>query len=288
MPLNRRAFLGSAAALLGLGRAARGGSGDWLRERHYRMIDRELERYRGPVTGSGFLDQPAFALDDTPRPPQVPYCPQPGDMMFSMTRGWIYTVGHRVSGAAQPSHSGFIFRRPDGAPAIMEAGSFDVAVVRSIELVEHLSAYHYRKHVWIRPRCVPLTPVQECRLNEFAAMEEGKRFARFRVYAQLTPFRSRGKVRTEFVGGPHGPDRVSYFCAEMATEAFVYAGVIPAASARPAATYPCDMFFDGSKVPFLDRNFRLGWFGWGPPCRWRPLPIGEDEATATKRRGRAR
>jgi hypothetical protein len=193
--------------------------------------------------------------------------------MLSQTRGPLYTAGHRIAGAVQPSHSGFVCHRSDGTIVIMEAGSFDVAVIRSIGLTEHLSAYHNRKHVWIRPRCAPLTPEQDCRLTEFAERQEGKRFARYRVYAQVTPFRSRGPLRTEFLGGPHGPDRRSYFCAEMTTEAFVYAGLIPAEDARPAATYPCDLFFDDSKIPFLDRHFKLSRFGWGIPCRWRPLPV---------------
>jgi hypothetical protein len=155
----------------------------------------------------------------------------------------------------------------------MEAGSFDIQVIRGLPLVEHLSAYHNRKHVWIRPRCEPLTPEQDCRLTEFAEQQEGKRFARFRTYGQLTPFKSRGRLRTEILGRSRGPDRRSYFCAEMVAEAIVYAGLIPGEYTRPAATYPCDLFFDHSKIPFLDRNFKLGRFGWGVPCRWRPLPI---------------
>jgi hypothetical protein len=269
---SRRQFVAAAVGVVAAV-PARAWWPDWLVARRYRMVDDDVAKYRGPVRANGFLDQPAFAMDDCQRLPQVPYCPQPGDVMLSQTRGKLYTAGHWIAGAVQPSHSGFVARKCDGSIVIMEAGSFDVAVIRSLPLTEHLSAYHNRKHVWIRPRCVPLTPEQDCRLTEFAEKQEGKRFARFRVYGQLTPFRSRGNVRTEFVGGPHGPDRTSYFCAEMTTEAFVDAGLIPRECARPAATYPCDLFFDDSKVPFLDRNFKLSRFGWGVPCRWRPLPV---------------
>jgi hypothetical protein len=269
---SRRTFLGAAAGLFAAG-PARASFHDWLIARRYAMVDEDVAKYRGPVQGNGFLDQPAYAMDDCERLPQVPYCPQPGDVMLSQTRGWLYTVGHTLSGAVQPSHSGFVARKADGSIVIMEAGSFDVAVIRGLPLVEHLSAYHNRKHVWIRPRCVPLTPEQACRLTAFAEKQEGKRFARARVYGQWTPLRSRGKLKTELFGGPHGPDRATYFCAEMVTEAFVYAGLIPAEDARPAATYPCDLFFDESKIPFLNRHFKLGRFGWGVPCRWRPLPL---------------
>ena len=58
----------------------------------------------------------------------------------------------------------------------------------------------------------------------------------------------------------------------MTTESFVYAGIVPADCARPPATYPCDLFFDHSDVPFLNEHFKLSRFGWGVPCRWRPLP----------------
>jgi hypothetical protein len=270
-PPGRREFLAAAVALAA--GPVRAGLIDRLIAKRYGMVDDDVARYRGPVEGNGFLDQPAFSMDDCRRLPQVPYRPQPGDVMLSQTRGKLYTAGHWIAGAVQPSHSGFVCRKADGTIVIMEAGSFDVAVIRSLPVTEHLSAYHNRKHVWIRPRCVPLTPEQECRLTEFAERQEGKRFARFRVYAQVTPFRSRGKLRTGLLGGPHGPDRRSYFCAEMVTEAFVYAGLIPAENTRPAATYPCDLFFDESKIPFLNRNFKLGRFGWGIPCRWRPLPV---------------
>jgi hypothetical protein len=269
--IDRRAFLGSAAT--GLAFAATACSGEWLRERHYRMIDRQLNRYRGPLDGYGYLDRPAFSLDDSFRPPQIRYCPQAGDIMFSVTRSIVYTAGHKLAGASQPSHSGYVFRGTNGVPMIMEAGSFDVAVIRAIEATELLSAYDNRSRVWIRPRCVPLTPEQDCRLTEFSVKQEGKRFARLRLYAQVTPFRSRGSIKSEFIGEPHGPDRWTYFCAEMTSEAFVYAGLVPPENARPAATYPCDLFFDESKIPFLNRNFKLSCFGWGVPSRWRPFTI---------------
>ena len=266
---SRRAFLGAVAA--GLAGAAWAGDGEWLRERHYRMIDRFLDQYRDPVDGTGFLAQPTFSLDDCVRRPLVRYCPQPGDIMFSKTLSRVFTIGHQLAGASQPSHSGYIFRRPDGTLALIEAGSFDVAVIRSYDAIELLTAYDNRTATWIRPRCVPLTPEQSCRLTEFSLKQEGKRFARLRLYAQITPFRSRGPIRTEYVGSPQGPDRKSYFCAEKTAEAIVYAGLVPAEDTRPAATFPCDLFYDESNNPFLNQHFKLSRFGWGEPCRWRPF-----------------
>ncbi|HEY1379685.1 MAG TPA: hypothetical protein VGF55_22975 [Gemmataceae bacterium] len=274
MSLSRRGFLGSAA-LLGLGGVACADLGAWTRERNHRRVDAAEAKYGRAVAvaGCGFLDCPAFALDDRFRPPQSPYCPQPGDLVFSITKSVIGRIGHAVSGAGEPSHSGYVFRRPDGSLAVMEAGPYDIPVIESRDLAGHLPAYHARGHVWVRPRCAPLTPDQDCRLTEVSAKQEGKPFARLRVYRQVTPFKARGPHRTEALGGPHGPDRRAYYCAELAAEAFVYAGLVPAEDARPSATYPSDLFYDESRDRFLDEHFRLSRFGWGVPSRWRPQMI---------------
>ena len=161
MLLSRREFLGSAA-LLGLTGAARGGLEDLIRARQYQRVG-EFKAHYGrdvAVSGYGYLDQPAFAVDDKCRPPQLPYCPQPGDIVFSISKFFILRIGHGLSGAGEPSHSAYVFRRPDGSLAAMEAGPYDVAVIASRDLISHLGAYHGRGHVWIRPRCAPLTPAK--------------------------------------------------------------------------------------------------------------------------------
>ncbi len=271
MILSRREFLG-AAGLLGLAGTAGATVETWVRERQYRRVNQQEELYGRSVcvTGFGFLDRPAFAVDDRFRSPQTPYCPQPGDLVFSISKYLIFRLGHGLSGAGEPSHSGYIFRRPDGSLAVMEAGPFDIAVIASRNLTSHLAAYHGRGHVWIRPRCVPLTPEQDCRLTAFSALQEAKPFARLRVYRQITPFKVRGPLKTEFFGQPHGPDRRAYYCAELVTEGMVFVELVPAEDARPPATYPSDLFYDDSKNPFLDRHFKLSRFGWGTPSRWRP------------------
>jgi hypothetical protein len=286
MTLSRRAFLGTVAAGLAGAGTANANLHEYFRVRRLHMIEEDLEKFKGPYEGNGFLDQPAYSLDDCFLPPQTPYCPQPGDIMLSETQGLIYTIGHKLSGAVQPSHSGWVFRQPDGSFAIMEAGSFDVVTIHAIPIMDHLSAYHNRHSVWIRPRCVPLTEEQSCRMTEFALKQEGKRFARLRLFAQITPFRARGKTKTDYKGKPRGPDRVSYFCSEMTAEAFVYSGIVPAECARPSATYPCDLFFDHSDIPFLNEHFKLSRYGWGVPARWRPLMT--DNPPPAPKRGRRR
>lgn len=220
----------------------------------------------------GFLDQPSFDVDKKRRPPSTPYGPQPGDIMFSVSNALILRFGHNLAGAGEPSHSGIIFQKRDGRLGVLEAGPFDTLHIEILDMEEHLVAYDKRGRVWIRPRCVPLTPEQSCRLTEFAEMEEGKRFAMLRVWRQITPIRARGPLRTEWIGVPHGPDEKKYYCAELVVESMVYAGLIDPADARPRATYPSDFFHDWSSNPFLNKHFKLSPC-WSMPARWSPCPL---------------
>jgi hypothetical protein len=120
--------------------------------------------------------------------------------------------------------------------------------------------------VWIRRRCVPLTAEQSALLTEFALSADGKRFALGRLGLQLTPFRTRGPLRTRFVGLPQG-DRKSYFCSELVTESCVAAGLLEYERTRPSATYPHDLFYGRSLNPFIDRHLDINDY-WLPPARW--------------------
>jgi len=120
--------------------------------------------------------------------------------------------------------------------------------------------------VWIRRRAVPLTQDESARLTQFALAQDGKWFALQRLGVQLTVFRTRGPLRTRFVGKPHG-DRHSYFCSELVMEACVAAGLIDRAIARPSATYPRDLYLDCSLNPYINRTLKLAPC-WDPPARW--------------------
>jgi hypothetical protein len=225
-----------------------------------------------PESDAGsYLYQPAYCLDDVLRGPAEWYVPQPGDIFLATDRQRWARVGHWLAGGAGVHHSGIIFLRSDGRPALLEAGPFTSLRVETLDPCTHM-----RKHVcagdrvWIRRRCLPLTPEQSARLTAFAEAQEGKPFAAVRLAAQVTPLRSRGPLRTWFVGGPHG-DRRSYFCSELVTECCVAAGLLGAATARPSATYPRDLFFGRSLNPYLDRHLGLE-PGWLPPARWTACP----------------
>jgi hypothetical protein len=219
-----------------------------------------------------YLNQPAFCLDDVVRPPAVPYQPQPGDILLSTDPLWIARIGHRAALSGPPHHSGIVFARPDGLPpAILESGPHNTLRVRITEAVEAMASYEQIGLVFVRRRSAPLTEEQSALLTRFALAQDGKRFASVRVAAQVTPLRSRGPLRTEFMGGPHG-ERDSYFCSELVLEACLAAGLLDPARTRPAATYPRDLFFGDSPNRFLHQNLQINDF-WEPPARWASRPV---------------
>ena len=218
-----------------------------------------------------YLYQPAFCIDEVLRYPAEPYLPQPGDILLRLDHSTFWRVTHYMALAFDPNGSGIVFARPDGSLAILEAGPNDCMWVRTLDVLPHLKEYADIGRVWIRRRRVPLTPEQSCRLTEFALAQDGKRFALMRLGVQLTPFRSRGPLRTYFMGCPHGGDRRSYFCSELVSEACVAAGLLDPKRTRPSATYPRDLFYGCSLNLFLNRHLDIN-EGWLPPARWTDHP----------------
>jgi len=225
----------------------------------------------------GSLYQPAFCTDDALRPPAEPYVPQAGDIFLATDYRPLLQFGHWLAGAKDLHRSGIVIALPDGSMALAEAGPFEAVEVCISELMPQLCCYTDKEKVWIRRRCVPLTPEQSEKLTDFAIRQCGKRFAKWRMLAQCWPLRSRGHLRTFFIGGPHG-DRVSYFCSEFVVEACVAAGVLDPARTRPAATYPCDLFYAKSCNLFLRLRFDCELnAGWCPPARWLECAGVEDK-----------
>jgi hypothetical protein len=220
----------------------------------------------GGAPEGSYLYRPAFCLDDGLRCPAAPYVPQPGDVFLATEQARWARVGHWLAGGAGVHHSGIIFRRSDGRMGLIEAGPFNSIQVEVMDPLTHMRN-HVRAgdRVWVRRRRAPLTPEESVRLTAFVEAQEGKPFAVARLVAQVTPFRTRGPVRTWVVGRAHG-DRDKWICSELVTEACVAAGLLDAATARPSATYPRDLFFGRSKNWYLDTHLDLS--DWAPPARW--------------------
>jgi hypothetical protein len=204
--------------------------------------------------------------------PAEPYTPQPGDIFLAVTPDFIMRLGHKLAGADAPHHSGIVYARPDGSLAILEAGPFNTVYVSGWDVMAHLRAYEKKERLWIRRRRTPLTPEQSAQLTAFCHAQVGKPFAPLRVLGQLTIFRSRGPIRTEYIGKPCG-DRSHWFCAELVVESLVAAGLMDSETARPSATYPRELFYDCSPNPWLNKHLNLS-AGWFPPAQWTEHPYG--------------
>lgn len=223
----------------------------------------------GPV---GYLCQPAYCVDQALRGPVTPYFPQTGDLLFCTDYTIFWTVTHDYAGAGHPHHSGIVVALPDGRLAALEAGPYDTLRIRINELPPHFAKYtEMGEPIWVRRRKTPLTCEESARLTAFALAQEGKRFALIRQGAQLTRLRCRGEHRTEYMGKPN-LNRCSYFCSELVTTSLVAAGLLCAEDARPAATYPSDLFFDHSACPFINAHLNLS-CDWEPPARWLGCPV---------------
>lgn len=221
-----------------------------------------------------YVYQPAFALDKVLRLPASPYCPQPGDIILAANNDIRSVIGHILAGSGYPNHSMIVFARPDGTLAILEAGPHGALKegVSIVELWPHLCKYEAAGRLWVRARTTPLTAEESARLTEFVYLQAGKKFPKFRVYAQVTPLRSKIPLAAALRGRPDY-DKSAYFCSELVMNACCYAGLIDADHARPSATYPRDIFYGRTRNLFVNRSLKEMNCGWAPPARWTQSPV---------------
>jgi hypothetical protein len=221
-----------------------------------------------------YICQSAYSLDEAIRGPLRPYQFQPGDILLATDHTIFWSVTHDIAGAFQPHHSGIVIERPDGSVGVLEAGPQDSIRIRILDPISSMKEYEKKGPVWVRRRDTPLTEEQSRKLTEFAMKQDGKRFAIIRQGAQMTHLGSRGPLRTWFLAKPSGPDRSAYFCSELVTEALVAAELIDAKTARPAATYPRDLFMDHSYNLYINKHLKLA-PDWDPPALWTSEPPTE-------------
>jgi hypothetical protein len=229
-------------------------------------------------TSYGYVHDAIFVLDKRVRGCSRPYNPQPGDIfLFSDDRiGW--TIGHNLAKTGKPHHSAIVFRMPDGTLWLAQAGSHPVTpskvgiVPLEVDLQHEASRTGRRQRdIWVRQRKTPLSPEQSDALTAFALEATGRRFARVRLFFLMTPWRAKGPLRTAFLGKTDFDQR-SYFCSEFVVTALAASGAIDEELARPAATFPRDLFFGTSRNYWVARGLEPLNCDWEPPARWLPCP----------------
>jgi hypothetical protein len=215
----------------------------------------------------GLVYEPAYCLEKHRHGTPVPYAPQAGDLVFFVSDTLFWPLFYAFAFTGEPYHVGVVVQMPDGSFALLEAGPPEVAMeVQLSPLAPRLEGYSGR--IFIRRRAVALTPEQSEALTGFAVRQEGKPYALTRFLLQGTPIRSRGPVRTEWLGKSRGEPE-TYFCSELAMESLVAAGLVDPCTARPRATNMQDMFYDKSHNPYIDKTLRLCPC-WYPPQQWVP------------------
>jgi len=212
----------------------------------------------------GYLYQPCHDLEKPILLPARDYQPQPGDVLIMSNTNLAWSVLYKLAFTGKPGHASVVVRLPCGRPGILEAGMHDSLWTNCVPAEERLNSY--QGTIWIRRRKAPLTECENRRLTEFAEFARGNRYNVLGLGRQITPFRTRGPIRTYFVGHPRGPGH-KYFCAEAVLEALVYAGLLDADTTRPSATYPKDLFFDNSPNLYIKKHPPLA-CGWETPSLW--------------------
>ena len=226
-----------------------------------------------PAAPHGHLCDPGYSL--TPINPRnaKPYVPRAGDVVLTSDTNLFWASLYAAALVpAKPGHGGVVVALPEGGFGLLEAGYRETRWTRVTPLEHQLNSF--TGNIWVRRRTVPLTDEQSARLTAFALDSGDRRFAALRFASQVMPYRSRGPVRTFFVGRPRGEGK-TYFCSEAILESLLYAGVLDGQTLRPGATFPRDMFFDRSANLYVNLHPPLK-CGWDQPAAWTRFPAGAD------------
>jgi hypothetical protein len=170
-----------------------------------------------------------------------PYCPQEGDILLFDEHCRFITRVYQCIGTGGPAHAALVFCRPDGTPAIIEAGPHFVQKVVVFEVEPRM--HGHGGSILVRRLRTPLTPEQSQALTEFCLAQEGKSYALARLLMQGTPLRARGPVRS-YCLGKTCLDRDRWMCSELVVAAMTAAGVLNAKDHPATSFYPRDLCFD--------------------------------------------
>ncbi|MBI1831392.1 MAG: hypothetical protein HYR84_08080 [Planctomycetes bacterium] len=169
------------------------------------------------------------------------YQPKPGDLVLFDDHNPLTAKVYSCCGTGRPLHAGIIFRKDDGAPAILEAGTN--AVMKVFVFDFHSRLKNFDGTVLIRRLRTPLTAERERALREFAWAQEGKGYALGRAILHASPLRPREPVFTS----PFGRtvlDRDRWICSELAVAAATSAGILDSATHPANMMLPRDLCYD--------------------------------------------
>jgi hypothetical protein len=188
--------------------------------------------------------------------------PREGDLIFYDDHNRAWTTLFALAGTGPPLHMGIVVKKPDGTPAVLEAGPDDTLWVRLIDAGPRLHQFRrdFRGTITVRRCRVALKPEQSAALTRFAQAQRNKRYAALRLLAQGTPLRVRGPLEPR-LGRTH-TGRDAWICSELAVAAGTVAGLFDPRVVHSNATYPRDLVdnqrFDIRAV-------------WDDPAHWRPV-----------------
>ena len=188
------------------------------------------------------------------------YQPKPGDIvMFDDHNAWTAKV-YRFIGSGGPLHAGIVFERPDGTPAILEAGTNAVNRVFIFDLQSRLKGFNGT--ILVRRLHKPLSSEQSKQLAEFTQAQEGKGYAVGRLILQATPFRPRNTPLAQLLGGTV-LNRDRWISSELVIASATVAGVWELDTYHANLMYPRDLCYD--------ERFDLGPY-YETPQMWYPRP----------------
>jgi hypothetical protein len=190
---------------------------------------------------AGHLIQHERDAEGIVRQSSEPYEPREGDMVFFNDHSVKWGLLYKMVGSDAPYHSALVFKRPDGTPALVEAGPNDTLLCRVMEITPRLHAFEGTIHV---RRCKKKLSIEESdALTKFALAQDGKRYALGRMLLQGTPFRARGPVR-RWMWGATLTDRDAYICSELVVAGAAIAGILDPEQYKANAMYPRDLIYD--------------------------------------------
>ena len=212
--------------------------------------------FLGPAHPAGYLASPGLGPGRA-----APYVPHEGDLIFYDDHNRVWIALFALAGTGPPLHMGIVVKKPDGSPAVLEAGPDDSVWVKLLDLAPRLHQFRrdFGGTVTVRRCKVTLGRKRSAALTRFALAQRGKRYAVLRLLLQGTWLRPRGLLAPLLAHTYL--DRNAWICSELAVAAATVAGLIDPTKVRANATYPRDLVDD--------RRYDLSAV-WEAPVEWRP------------------